>query len=49
MSQVDEPTSNKSIWWGDVNIKMTEAAYDHNRERSIDYLNTRETLYCMVL
>jgi phosphoenolpyruvate carboxykinase (ATP) len=41
----DEGTKN-DIWWGDVNIKLDEHTFHVNRERAIDYLNTREFLYC---
>ncbi|KAJ1569489.1 Protein kinase C-like 1, partial [Cladochytrium tenue] len=42
---VDEPGSSQNVWWGPVNIKMSEASFMVNRERAIDYLNTRERLY----
>ncbi|KAJ3177947.1 Protein kinase C-like 1 [Irineochytrium annulatum] len=42
---VDEPQSTKDIWWGPVNIKMQENSFMVNRERAIDYLNTRDRLY----
>lgn len=42
---VDEKGSNGHIWWGPVNIKLTEHSWEINRERAIDYLNTREVLY----
>ncbi|KAJ3116079.1 Protein kinase C-like 1 [Phlyctochytrium bullatum] len=42
---VDEPQSTNNIWWGPVNIKISENSFMVNRERSIDYLNTRERLY----
>eukprot|EP00471_Norrisiella_sphaerica_P001987 CAMPEP_0184482038 /NCGR_PEP_ID=MMETSP0113_2-20130426/3611_1 /TAXON_ID=91329 /ORGANISM="Norrisiella sphaerica, Strain BC52" /LENGTH=575 /DNA_ID=CAMNT_0026861549 /DNA_START=128 /DNA_END=1855 /DNA_ORIENTATION=- len=42
---VDEPTTNKDVWWGAINIKLPEASFMTNRERAIDYLNTRERLY----
>jgi len=44
---VDEPTSSADIWWSDVNIKLDEHTFNINRERAIDYLNTREFLYCI--
>jgi phosphoenolpyruvate carboxykinase (ATP) len=44
---VDEPTTSSDIWWGKVNIKLEPHAFDINRERAIDYLNTREHLYCV--
>ncbi|KAJ3105410.1 Protein kinase C-like 1 [Phlyctochytrium planicorne] len=42
---VDEPTTTEDIWWGPVNIKITENSFMVNRERAIDYLNTRDRLY----
>ncbi len=44
---VDEPSSSKNVWWGNVNIKLDEHTFQINRERAIDYLNTREFLYCV--
>ena len=42
---VDEPTTTEDIWWGPVNIKLDNRTFMINRERAIDYLNTREQLY----
>ncbi|KAK0553200.1 Protein kinase C-like 1 [Tilletia horrida] len=42
---VFEETSKDDIWWGPVNIKMDEHTFEINRERAIDYLNTREDIY----
>ncbi|KAJ3101338.1 Protein kinase C-like 1 [Phlyctochytrium planicorne] len=42
---VDEPESTDNIWWGPVNIKINENSFMVNRERAIDYLNTRQRLY----
>lgn len=42
---VYEDTSKDDIWWGSVNIKMDEHTFEINRERAIDYLNTRENVY----
>ncbi len=44
---VDEASTNEDIWWGDVNIKLDEHTFAINRERAIDYLNTKEQLYCV--
>ena len=33
------------MWWGTVNIKLDPQSFMINRERAIDYLNTRERLY----
>ncbi|SHO76697.1 Phosphoenolpyruvate carboxykinase [Malassezia sympodialis ATCC 42132] len=42
---VYEETSKDHIWWGPVNIKLDEHTFEINRERAIDYLNTREDIY----
>ena len=44
---VKHPTSENDIWWGTVNIPVEEQVFATNRERAIDYLNTRDTLYCV--
>lgn len=44
---VDEPSSSGDIWWGPVNVKLDEHTFEINKERAIDYLNTRERLYCV--
>lgn len=42
---VDEAASTDNVWWGPVNIKMSHEAFMINRERAIDYINTRERVY----
>src|SRR3569832_1884532 len=42
---VDEPEVRDDVWWGSVNIKLDPQSFLINRERAIDYLNTRERLY----
>ena len=44
---IEEPSSRDEVWWGDVNIGLDEGSFDINRSRAIDYLNTREHLYCV--
>ncbi len=44
---VDESSTTDDIWWGDVNMKIDEHTFFINRERAIDYLNTRKQLYCI--
>lgn len=41
---VDEPSAS-DIWWGKVNMRMTESSYLTNRERALDYLNLQDQLY----
>ena len=33
------------VWWGDINIRLTEMSFLINRQRARDYLNTRRKLY----
>ena len=40
-----EPSAS-DVWWGSVNIPLDAHGYAINRERALDYLNTRERLYC---
>ena len=42
---VDSEPSTKDVWWGDVNIKLTDKTFLVNRQRAIDFLNTRDQLY----
>ena len=42
---VDEPSARDHVWWGDVNIKLDPHVFMVNRERSIDYLNTRDKVF----
>ena len=44
---VHEPSTADEVWWGPVNIKIDEHIFAINRERAIDYLNTRPFLYCV--
>lgn len=42
---VRHPDSEKNINWGDINIDLDEHVFMINRERAIDYLNTREQIF----
>ena len=42
---VKHPDSEADVWWGLVNVPLDELTFAINRERAIDYLNTRDTLY----
>ena len=42
---VRHPDSEDDIWWGSVNVAVDEHTFEINRERAIDYLNTRDKLY----
>jgi phosphoenolpyruvate carboxykinase (ATP) len=42
---VESPATEKDIWWGDINIRMTERSFMINRQRARDYLNTKKRLF----
>ncbi|KAA8910020.1 ATP-utilizing phosphoenolpyruvate carboxykinase [Sphaerosporella brunnea] len=42
---VEEPSSKDEIWWGPVNKPMSPEVWRINRERAVDYLNTRNRIY----
>jgi len=42
---VFEEASADDIWWGKVNVKLTNDSFLTNRERAVDYLNTCKKLY----
>jgi phosphoenolpyruvate carboxykinase (ATP) len=44
---VEHLDSRDDVWWGDVNIALNEHTFRLNRQRAIDYLNTRGQLYVL--
>ncbi len=42
---VRHPESEDDIWWSDINIELDDHTFLVNRERAVDYLNTRERIY----
>ncbi len=42
---VESPDTADDIWWGDINIRLTERSFLINRQRARDYLNTRSQLF----
>lgn len=44
---VRSPESENDIWWGNVNVAIDRETFETNKERAIDYLNTRDMLYCI--
>jgi len=42
---VEDETTKNTIWWGHINIPIAPKAYGRNRQRAIDFLNTRERLF----
>ncbi len=44
---VEHGESRDEVWWGPINIPISDDAFHINRERAVDYLNTRSRLYCV--
>ena len=44
---VRHPDSSADVWWGNVNIGIDDMTFCVNRERALDYLNSRPELYCV--
>lgn len=42
---VDEPSTRDDVWWGPVNMKLSEQSFMINRERALDYLNNLPRVY----
>jgi phosphoenolpyruvate carboxykinase (ATP) len=42
---VRRPESEADVWWGPVNHPIDEHTFLLNRQRAIDYLNTRDQIY----
>ena len=42
---VHRPESEGDVWWGTVNHPIDEHTFLLNRQRAIDYLNTRDQIY----
>lgn len=42
---VKEPQTQDDIWWGDINIPMDGHTFQINRQRAVDYFNTRTRIY----
>ena len=44
---VKHPDSENNVWWGSVNIPLDTQTFAITRQRALDYLSTRERLYCV--
>jgi phosphoenolpyruvate carboxykinase (ATP) len=42
---VKAPESEENVWWGPVNHPIDDHTFLLNRQRAIDYLNTRDQIY----
>ncbi len=42
---VREPGTEGDIWWGPINMEISPDGFAHNRQRAVDYLNSKDRLY----
>jgi phosphoenolpyruvate carboxykinase (ATP) len=42
---IDDPNVAEDVWWGKVNMKLEQNAFEINRTQAVDFLNTRDRLY----
>lgn len=42
---VDQPSVHDDVWWGNVNVPLSEQSYDQVRQRAVDFLDQSEHLY----
>ncbi len=42
---VRTPATEGDVWWGSINIPLSEDSFDSNRELAIGYLNSRRRLF----
>ncbi|HAA15013.1 MAG TPA: phosphoenolpyruvate carboxykinase (ATP) [Cytophagales bacterium] len=42
---IEHESSVNDVWWGDINIKMDDHTFVINKQRAIDYFNTRTRVY----
>lgn len=42
---VKETLSQDDVWWGNVNFPMDDHTFQINRQRAVDYFNTRTRVY----
>ena len=42
---VEEDTTRDDIWWGSVNMPISESSFQLNRQTAINYLNCRDSIY----
>lgn len=40
-----DEVSEKTIWWGDVNIPLAPIGYTRNKSRAVDFLNTTPRIF----
>lgn len=42
---VDEETTRADVWWGDINMPISEESFAINKETAVNYLNCRDNIY----
>jgi phosphoenolpyruvate carboxykinase (ATP) len=42
---VKEASTEHDIWWGSVNVPLSQHSWEINKQRAIDYLNNKSRLY----
>jgi phosphoenolpyruvate carboxykinase (ATP) len=42
---VEEASSQDHVWWGDVNIPLSESDFETNKELAINYFNARDQVF----
>ena len=44
---VDQESVHDDVWWGDVNIALSDSSYDAVRQRAVDFLDEADHLYVL--
>ena len=44
---VDQPSIHDDVWWGDINIPLTDDSYEKVRQRAVEFLDGAEHLYVL--
>ncbi len=44
---VEEELNKDNVWWGSINIPISEEGFEINKETTLDYLNSRPYLFCV--
>ncbi len=42
---VEEPSSSQDVWWGDINIKLSEESFEKNKTIARTFLSNTERIY----
>ncbi|MCG8450992.1 MAG: phosphoenolpyruvate carboxykinase (ATP) [Pirellulales bacterium] len=42
---VEEPSSKDDVWWGSVNVPLSEDSFEKNKTIALDYLNSCDKLF----